>query len=105
MLFVLQLDLHFMCHLKASKLMRFSFHLGVCGLCFQVKFPIGPFDLYSSFEDLKRALTSVGRFLECQKDTHRLSASAYAHLLTGSQNIQRTSFKILSMILKNVKKS
>jgi hypothetical protein len=81
MLFVLQLDLHFMCDLKASNLMRFSFHLGVCGLCFQVKFPIGPFDLYSSFEDLKRALTSVGRFLECQKDTHRLSASAYAHLL------------------------
>jgi hypothetical protein len=104
MLFML-LVLHFVCDLKASNLMRLSFHLEVCDLCFQVKFPIGPFDLYSSFEDLKRALTSVGRFLQCQKDTNRLSSPAYARLLTGSQNIQRTSFKILSMILKNVKKS
>ncbi len=105
MLFMLQLVLHFVCDLKASNLMRLSFHVGDCDLCFQVIFPIGPFDFYSSFEDLKRALTSVGWFLECRKDTHRLSVSAYAHLLTGSQNIQRTSFRILSMILRNVKKS
>jgi hypothetical protein len=54
MLFMVQLVLHFVCDLKAFNLMRLSFHLGVCDLCFQVKFPIGPFDLYSSFEDLKR---------------------------------------------------